>query len=647
MKIKKLLAIGLVLVMCATVFSLPTSTNATTEKSTETEDLKPDTANDEFYHIVWQENTTTGYQIFYANNKADWFQIQLKLTMKNAQTLRNKDEKTEKGIENIDEALNFTLRLEYEKSFESVKHAIQNLRQSGAETKDIIDDLITSVKDFVKCNILHSQALVGFNNTHIQKSWEHYYKAIEFMDNDESEKEKYSDAIEQFKHAYEEAMKGRAEWVPKSYPDALQKMTEEIDNLVESATNKKAIKELEKAKEELSKALEEVNNSNPMLEKSFDSIKNALHHLEKAEKEGVSTFEIRCELMITVKDFVDKIVEYQLLVENTHLEKAKEEYTNALSYMGVYDFDNAIDRFKTTLQHIKEAMAGVDFGKIRKISYTNFDSVNPQIFLSGTISVGWKEIMDNVSHVYYARSSDNGTSWWYFDATGQASTYLCYVGIDPYTVSIENTMNIVRTMERIWIVDKCHYFYAPIARDGFTVEDGKVFAPLNDPYLSIYDYIDPIIIDGKKLYLICGPGPLPVPPPKAPDLTVTSITFSTAYPVKNHLTSIALIVENKGDASASNIHIRLWDGEMQFRDEIIDFLDVGKSQPIFIDYIFTSIGTHSIIAQVDPDNNIEEGDESNNEMTMNVNVATAGVPRSDGGEHRNLYFYRLYIFPRR
>lgn len=597
------------------------------EEEIEIENLNPDSSKDEYIHLVWQENVSN-YQIFYTNDKTENFKIQLKSAIKEIQIIRDKDTKAEKSMEKIDEALNFTLTQEYEESFESVKQAIQNLQQSSAETEEIVNVLYSSVKDFSKCNLLYSQSLVEFNNSHVQKSWQHYYKAIEFMNNDDSNEEKYEDAIERFKQAYKGSLKAKGEWVPESYVENVQEALNGIQILMDSTTGKKALKELEKSKDELNKALEKVNSSeNDRLEKSFDNIKKAIGHLEKAEKEGVSTIEIRCWLMITVKDVIDTIVKSQSLVKNTYFEKAKEEYDNALEYMRDYEFDNALQYFKTVIQHIKKAITGVEFGNIVMVSSTSYDSVSPKIYLNGEISVGWIEKTPDEDHVLYARSED-GISWWYLDANEYASTYLCYAGIDPSLVNIENMLTITRTLERIWIIDRCHYFYAPIIKDGFTIEDRRVYAPINDPYLTIYDgNYEPILIGDKKFYIICG-GPHPLPPPKAPDLTITDITYSPSYPVIGQTTTLIINVENIGDASASNIEVAVYDGDTLLRCNTIECLDPCLSTQISIPYTFSSIGTHTITAIADPNNNINEGDESNNRMTKNINVAVASLPLS-------------------
>lgn len=601
------------------------------EEGIEIESLNPNSSKDEYIHLVWQENVSN-YDIFYTNDKTENFKIQLKLAIRETQAIRDKDTKAEKSMENINDALNLTITQEYEESFESVKHAIQNLQQSSAETGDIVSILYNSVKDFTKCNILYSQSLVDFNNSYVQKSWEHYYKAIEFLDNDESTEEKYEDAIEQFKQAYKKSLKAKGEWIPENYVENIQKALNDVQALIDDTTNKKVLNELKKSKDELNKALEKVNSSeNDRLEKSFDNTKKAIDHLEKSEEEGASTFEIRCWLMITVKDAIDNIVKNQLLVKNTHFEKAKEEYDNALEYMRDYEFDKSIQHFKTTLQHIKNAITGVEFGNIVRVSSTSYDSVNPKIYLNGEISVGWIEKTLSVDHVLYARSED-GTSWWYLDANEYASTYLCYAGIDPSLVNIENMLTITRTLERIWIIDKCHYFYAPIIRDGFTIEDRRVYAPLNDPYLIIYDgRYEPILIGDKKFYIICG-GPHPLPPPKAPDLIIVDITYSPSYPVIGQTTTLTINVENIGDASASNIEVAVYDGDILLRSNTIEHLDPCLSTQISIPYTFSSIGTHIITAIADPNNNIKEGDESNNKMTKNIDVATQSLalPRGAG-----------------
>ncbi len=350
-----------------------------------------------------------------------------------------------------------------------------------------------------------------------------------------------------------------------AYKTELNTAVQKVQSLIENITDKKLKSELEKALKELNKAL-----ANATANDYQHSFKHLQHAVEGLDKKDLNYGEIITALVNSVRDITKVNILYRefLNISQDYTTKAWENFYKGLGKVNEEKYDKAVNEFRKAFKEAykidddcedeecsEKSNAGIDFGKTVRISYTDYDSTNPQISLNVEIHVGWIEKLLGGDHVYYARST-TGKVWWYFDATAQANTYLCYVGIDPSTVSIENTLNIVRTMERIWIVDKCHYFYAPIARDGFTIEDMRVFAPLNDPYLELYaDRYEPILIGDRKLYVICGPGPVPIPPPKSPDLATVDIQTELSMQAEENITLYATIA-NQADCDITGVTVR-------------------------------------------------------------------------------------------
>ena len=436
-----------------------------------------------------------------------------------------------------------------------------------------------------------------------------------------------------------------------AYNSEINTAIQKVQSLILNASDKKLKNELEKVLKELNKTLANATASDYQ-----HSFKHLQHAVERLDKKDLGNKEIIVALVDSVMNITKVNIlyrEYQNISAN-HITKAWEKYEKALERVNEEKYDKAVNEFRKAFKEAykiddncedeecnKKTESGVDFGRIVRISYTDYDSVYPKLFLNGTISVGWIEILPEGNHTSYARSED-GVSWWYFDATEYASTYLCYAGVDPSMLSIENILTITRTLERIWILDRCHYFYAPIIRDGFTIEDRRVYAPLNDPYLTIYDgKYEPILIGDKKFYIICG-GPNPLPPPKAPDLLVSSIFLSPETPIEGYKPNVIVTITNQGDADTGSVSTHL-------KDDFNRTVYLGVSniaakssfQAIIPPWPWNfSAGSRKLTAVIDPNNNIPEGDEGNNLAEKIFDAFTyAGDNDSDG----LINYHEVYI----
>ena len=110
----------------------------------------------------------------------------------------------------------------------------------------------------------------------------------------------------------------------------------------------------------------------------------------------------------------------------------------------------------------------------------------------------------------------------------------------------------------------------------------------------------------------------------APDLTVTSITFSDD-PIATLTIVVNATVENTGNADVSGaIDIKfsdIWDTNETNTTVSITSLATGESKNISVFWTPSASGNHAIKVEIDPDNAIIDGDEFNNEKTVQIEVA--------------------------
>lgn len=496
-KIKKLLAIGLVLVTVATVFSVAvTNVSACKDKEKEIESLKPNVATDGYIHIVWQENLTGNFEIYYVNNATGNYG---NILTKAIEELANfKDGESKKALKNLNESLNKYIAGDYKHSIDKAHEAIKNLEK--AKNTVTLVFLIDAIRDFAKTNILYVELELSFNNSYIQEAYQKYYLGLE----------KYNEA-------------------------------------------------------------------------NYDATIN--------------------------------------------------------------QFKNSFLKLIEAYEAIGKTYTGFDFGKIVRISYTNFDSVNPQIFLNGTINVGWIEKTDVGDHVYYARSTNNGVTWWYFDATQYATPYLDYWGIEyPETEPVLEVMSWIR------IISWSHYIYGRITYPPWVTP--VEYAPVDDPYHNKYLY-DTFSV-GDDIFHIPRRCPLPDgEPPKAPDLIVTEVNTTPLdtsllgvdewnYPVTSSPTPLYACIENIGNAEVSGIlNVVFYEDTTNLGSYSFSHLGCGVSAMATIQWIPSTAGIHTMKAVVDPENNVAEGNESNNELSEGINVlAHDGDEDTDGlTNYKEVYVY--------
>ncbi|MEW6069304.1 MAG: PKD domain-containing protein [Candidatus Thermoplasmatota archaeon] len=393
-----------------------------------------------------------------------------------------------KAIEKMQKALDKGyLDYDYEMSFEWVKEAIQKLLEANktwnGETDvnptSIIKLLGIAVRDKTACTIRYAKGLVGPNNKHIIKALEKYYEAVEKLAGERYHYYGgYAQAIEKFKQAYREAWKARGEWVPKSYIAGLQNAINDVQYLINTANNSKAVKWLKKAKDKLIDALDKVNESDDendddwfcedKLESSFEIVKHAIHYLEKAKKEGVNTSAIIDFLMqninSTTYQYISE-VESLLGVNDPMIDLAWKPYkkatdllsqndTNNVSYCYNYEYsryDRIIELFKGAHWLAKHAK-----GRWLPKMY-----VNNQLFSSWYEFFEWYDLPDCCNNVY------DWDDLYEFD---WADLYELYEG---FCVTTEKGVNLT--------------FYATTNNRGTQTGSAPVY---NDTFVYLWDFGD-------------------------------------------------------------------------------------------------------------------------------------------------------------
>ena len=118
--------------------------------------------------------------------------------------------------------------------------------------------------------------------------------------------------------------------------------------------------------------------------------------------------------------------------------------------------------------------------------------------------------------------------------------------------------------------------------------------------------------------------------PPLSDLAIPSadISFSPESPIEGEIVIINATIHNIGGENASNVVVRFFDGEEQIgTDQVIGFIGIGDEGAVSVTCDTTGeAGSHVITVKVDPDNEIEESDETNNEASKPITVEPPLLP---------------------
>lgn len=112
--------------------------------------------------------------------------------------------------------------------------------------------------------------------------------------------------------------------------------------------------------------------------------------------------------------------------------------------------------------------------------------------------------------------------------------------------------------------------------------------------------------------------------PEKPDLIPEGLTIPS-NPIVNHKYSLMAIISNKGLANAGNFLVNLYDGTTLIGTKNIASLTKGSTINIQFDWKPTTVGSHTLKLVLDPLNQVDESDETNNELNRYVIMNDAGI----------------------
>ncbi len=100
------------------------------------------------------------------------------------------------------------------------------------------------------------------------------------------------------------------------------------------------------------------------------------------------------------------------------------------------------------------------------------------------------------------------------------------------------------------------------------------------------------------------------------DLSVSEQTISPTRPFYSQPVTISAVIRNNGMTAEPNVEVAFWiDGQSNGTIKNPDILQPGESWRVNYTWVPRTVGTHSIIAEVDPYNVIEETNENNNRVS--------------------------------
>ena len=131
--------------------------------------------------------------------------------------------------------------------------------------------------------------------------------------------------------------------------------------------------------------------------------------------------------------------------------------------------------------------------------------------------------------------------------------------------------------------------------------DNVDYYPLMEPFENYYQY-----------------------PTTKPDLIPTSLQPTTLH--LNQPGTLTATIRNDGGGNASAFNVSLKLGEALIGTKTVDALNIDEEKSVDFTWTPTSAGTFNLTVTVDPENMIDEFDETNNVMTVMVTVERASTP---------------------
>jgi len=104
------------------------------------------------------------------------------------------------------------------------------------------------------------------------------------------------------------------------------------------------------------------------------------------------------------------------------------------------------------------------------------------------------------------------------------------------------------------------------------------------------------------------------------DIGVRYFLVQTPNPTAGNFTVLAFNMQNNGNISVNDIEWQLSSGEGTIINGVVSELKVGQGQIVMRKVTYSAPGTYNAEIIIDPNNNIDEFDESNNQEVVSVNV---------------------------
>lgn len=113
-----------------------------------------------------------------------------------------------------------------------------------------------------------------------------------------------------------------------------------------------------------------------------------------------------------------------------------------------------------------------------------------------------------------------------------------------------------------------------------------------------------------------------------PDLRVRALALSPEAPAAGDRVAVTAVVENRGAGNASAFRVALLaDGDL-VGEVALPGLEAGAARNVTLPAWNATAGNHVLRAVADPGNEVAEGDEANNALSVNVTVAPRAAPRT-------------------
>ncbi|MAE66759.1 MAG: hypothetical protein CMJ18_21025 [Phycisphaeraceae bacterium] len=144
--------------------------------------------------------------------------------------------------------------------------------------------------------------------------------------------------------------------------------------------------------------------------------------------------------------------------------------------------------------------------------------------------------------------------------------------------------------------------------------------------VDVDDEVNELVEDNNRAFAIVNVAP-------APDVSVTTsdISIDPEFPGLNEIFDINVRVRNLGDADASNVVVRLFDGDPDAGGTQIGIgpqiaaLPAGGSEVVSVPYVRALDGQFKLHVRVDPDDVITEISETNNSAVRTVLVSDSVI----------------------